>query len=218
MVDVDLNKAGEDEAPSEFVIGNRTMSSELESSPAFIGSNSKDCMVGSPCMCMGNQKSLFVPNMDEHVQEECIGNQDLLHSIINGEREVVGNVLSNGLEAEHGGPPDIENRPSYITCRPKRSKKTKKKVQNVIIPDLNQELEISNTSDPFNLEEIFFLEEEARLNFEEEIAGEDQVRLSFEEEVSRTLEFGACLGIGVDGFENHVKKMICREMEMNWDQ
>ncbi|KAJ0453916.1 hypothetical protein HanIR_Chr15g0734441 [Helianthus annuus] len=171
MEDADLNKVGEDEAPSEFLIGNGSLSSELERPPAFFGSNSKDCMVGSQSMCMGNQKGLSVPNMDEHVQVECIGNQEPLHIIINGEREVVGTVLSNGLEAEQGGPPNVENRPSYITCRPKRSKKTKKKAQNVIIPDLNQEPEITNTSDPFNLEEIFRLEEEVRLNFEDEIAG-----------------------------------------------
>ncbi|KAJ0691876.1 hypothetical protein HanPI659440_Chr15g0579781 [Helianthus annuus] len=35
MEDADLKKAGEDEAPSKFVIGNRSLSSELERPPAF---------------------------------------------------------------------------------------------------------------------------------------------------------------------------------------
>ncbi|MFS7955428.1 hypothetical protein Hanom_Chr07g00642541 [Helianthus anomalus] len=151
-----------------------------------------------------------------------------------GVPEVVGGNIQEVNKRQvidfQDGPGPNNTRPSYITCRPKRDKKhgkkPKKKAQNFIIPDLNQEPEITNTSDPFNLEEIFRMEEVNRMREfvpswsmhreeSEEIAGEEQVRLNFEDEVSRTLEFGACLGIGVEGFENHVKKLVQGEMEFN---
>ncbi|KAJ0868316.1 putative RNA recognition motif domain, nucleotide-binding alpha-beta plait domain superfamily [Helianthus annuus] len=192
--------------------------------------NVHDGMHGAPSMCMENLNDFSSPKTDEHVQEELLGDLDSLQKSIPNEREDVGHVSGIVQEEEQDGPCTINTRPSYITCRPKRGNKLKKKVQNFIIPDLNQEPEISNTSDPFNLEEIFRLEKEVNRMREtvpscsihreasEEIVGEEQVGLNFEEEVSRTLEFGVCLGIGVDGFENHVKKLICGEMEMNRDQ
>ncbi|MFS7987681.1 hypothetical protein Hanom_Chr11g01025741 [Helianthus anomalus] len=97
-----------------------------------------------------------------HAQEEDFGNQVQPTIIHNEEREEVGTVLSNGLEADFVGPGSVEFRPSYVTCRPKRGKKPKKKAHPVVIPDLNQEAEISNNSDPFNIEEIFRMEEGIR--------------------------------------------------------
>ncbi|MFS7987109.1 hypothetical protein Hanom_Chr11g01018511 [Helianthus anomalus] len=124
MEDADLNKAGEDEAP-ELANGNESLRSEFERPRAYIGCNSKVCMAGAPSMCMENQKELSVPNIEEHVHVECFGNQEPPLSLFNEERELVGPMLSYGLE--QGRPPDAGNRPSYITCRPKRGKKTKKR-------------------------------------------------------------------------------------------
>ncbi|MFS7937304.1 hypothetical protein Hanom_Chr05g00426041 [Helianthus anomalus] len=166
----------------------------------------------------------------EHVQEEMLREQVSSQKRIHDDREDVGHASGNFQAEEKDGPGPINTRPSYITCRPKRGKNPKKKAQYLIIPDLNQEPEITNTSDRFNLEEIFQLEEEVirmrefvpswsmRREASEEIVGEEQVCLNFEDEVSRTLEFGAYLGIGVDGFENHVKILVREEMEINRDQ
>ncbi|MFS7927776.1 putative RNA recognition motif domain, nucleotide-binding alpha-beta plait domain superfamily [Helianthus anomalus] len=58
-----------------------------------------------------------------HAQKEGFGNQDQPTISHNEEREEVGTALSNGLEADYVEPRSAENRPSYITFRPKRDKK-----------------------------------------------------------------------------------------------
>ncbi|KAF5804367.1 putative RNA recognition motif domain, nucleotide-binding alpha-beta plait domain superfamily [Helianthus annuus] len=151
----------------------------------------------------------------------------------NEDREFVGPEVRNGEMNIEGGPNQEPSRPSFITTRPKRkSKSNKQKItvgaeaQVFDIPDLNKQVESDGDSDPFNINDIFRLEEEAAragankvierefLDSMEENQGETSDYLNFEAEVAHTMDFGYRLGIEVDGFENHVKKLVSGELEL----
>ncbi|MFS8019618.1 hypothetical protein Hanom_Chr15g01405851 [Helianthus anomalus] len=115
-------------------------------------------------------------------------------------------------------------RPSFITIRSKRVGKKPTHNAEVNLPDLNIMAENSCNSDPFNIDEIFRLEEQNLGASDEvplrsvnrDVAGdnwEEEHNRIFLSEVNRTMKFGECLGIGVAGFENHVKKIVSGEME-----
>ncbi|KAM0001264.1 putative RNA recognition motif domain, nucleotide-binding alpha-beta plait domain superfamily [Helianthus debilis subsp. tardiflorus] len=186
--------------------------------------------VGLPTFCMGINKDLSVPNTTVHAQKEGVGNMDLPTFCNNEEREEVGPGLSIGLEADYVGPGSAEFGPRYVTCRPNRGNNPKKKAHPLVIPDLNQEADISNNSDPFNIEEIFRMEKEGIRDSEPisrcrvnggssaEVMEEEHASLNFEKETSSTVDLGIRLGIGVEGFKNNMRKLVRGETETTRNQ
>ncbi|KAJ0835819.1 putative RNA recognition motif domain, nucleotide-binding alpha-beta plait domain superfamily [Helianthus annuus] len=120
-------------------------------------------------------------------------------------------------------PEDVEEplRPSYITCRPKSKKSNFIQAQPFIIPDLNNSTVDGESSDPFNIEEIFRQEAEVNQRPEEPRntpsvpAQPPDPTGELEIEVESTLELGARIGIEVEGFRNHVKKIVNGERDIS---
>ncbi|MFS7901526.1 hypothetical protein Hanom_Chr01g00000711 [Helianthus anomalus] len=169
--------------------------------------------------CMGNSDSLSSQFSEENVhEEEAAGDQESAHVRINVERESVGPVCNLSVPVDNSGDPFEPVRTSYITTRPKgvsnSSKQAQenstpsKQAQEDNIPDLNLSAgnQKDSDSDPFNIEEVFRMEEEAAADANLQLKRgdfiscnmeEEHARLHFENEVVRTLEFGTCLGIDV---------------------
>ncbi|MFS7963520.1 hypothetical protein Hanom_Chr08g00739071 [Helianthus anomalus] len=165
-------------------------------------------MYENPGTCMDNCKGFSVSKEATHKQVEPPRDLESSLSSFQEEREVEGPNSGNARSVRRNGP---FIRPNYITCRPKHNHKPTFMAQSSGIPDLNQEVDPSTTSDPFNLEEIFRLEKEdtrMRVPGQEvippsektgDIAEDERDRIQFDEEVNRTMELGVNLGIGING-------------------
>ncbi|MFS8005323.1 hypothetical protein Hanom_Chr13g01235991 [Helianthus anomalus] len=125
-------------------------------------------------------------------------------------------------------------RPSLITVRPNRKNKLRtKEAHTFVTPDLNFTA-VEEDSDPFNISEVIrqiVAEEKAarsagraeghildnQMNFPSAEGvlppSDPSPSDDFEKEVENTIEFGKCLGIGVDSFDNHVRNLINGEKE-----
>ncbi|KAJ0843387.1 putative RNA recognition motif domain, nucleotide-binding alpha-beta plait domain superfamily [Helianthus annuus] len=178
--------------------------------------------------CVAQELAEYVACMNKDVREE-------RDNIFMEEREAREKVdptghLSENLDDEGEGIGEIgpaSPRPSYITLRPNQFKPDKKVgAQEFLTPDLNNVVGEEVTSDPFNIEEIFRLEvvsnkgEEAisgrrnRDEVEADVPSEVDRAAGLEREVAETLEVGIALGIDVNGFENHVRKLVNGESEL----
>ncbi|MFS8023053.1 hypothetical protein Hanom_Chr16g01446881 [Helianthus anomalus] len=131
--------------------------------------------------CMGTNPSVGIPDTEDHAQGNddggahvpienlfTSGNEDREAGNINlferEDREVVGPV---GKNSEHvceddgnfGGLDSDFPRPSYITRRPNKTKAVHKvAAHSHSIPDLNYSAGVDDSSDPFNIGEIFRME------------------------------------------------------------
>ncbi|KAI7754244.1 hypothetical protein M8C21_006718 [Ambrosia artemisiifolia] len=130
------------------------------------------------------------------------------------------NSNNQSLENSYGGL-------GYVTIRPKDKRKKKVCSQSFKTPDLN----VAENSDPFNLEELIrrqsdgddaqvavddrSLEEVEVIEPEGNEGGpvvDDGVEEFIVNEAVATKDFGVCLGIHLNGFENHLKKMVGGEL------
>ncbi|KAJ0934171.1 putative RNA recognition motif domain, nucleotide-binding alpha-beta plait domain superfamily [Helianthus annuus] len=200
--------------------------------------NQKSCT--SPVSEVGGSAVRGVPFVQEDLfNEETDFVQNVAPFVGSDVEEEVGPggpLLGKEAQIDNLGPDDplyvqvahsgglLENgRPSFITTRKKKDGRKHKK-QGIPIPDLNNEAENTSNSDPFNISEILRMEAQIGEDRYGEPEGrancvntgdnwEDDLNRTLLSEVNRTMEFGVCLGIGVEGFENHVKKLVSGEME-----
>ncbi|MFS8014959.1 putative RNA recognition motif domain, nucleotide-binding alpha-beta plait domain superfamily [Helianthus anomalus] len=148
----------------------------------------------------------------------------------------LGELSEDGCDEDNGPDPP---RPSFITLRHNQFKpKRNDGAQEFVTPDLNKAVGVETSSDPFNIEEIFRLEAASKTrdeaNSSMRIRGETEsdeiskangdtgvnreVDLGVDREVAETLEVGIALGIDVNGFENHVRKLVNGESARMGDQ
>ncbi|KAF5767270.1 putative Endonuclease/exonuclease/phosphatase superfamily [Helianthus annuus] len=171
--------------------------------------------VSPPEEPLGDQCILTNNNNNMHVVES-LGHP----SGPNADNVVIRLSPNYDNEVEEYGPNLEALRPSYITLRPNRkniiNNKKKDKVREFITPDLNNSAEEDINSDPFDIESIFRMEEEAkRVMADNELSDnsgdgadvfrDDVLRRSGEEtEVNGTIKVGVALGIEEDFFlQNH---------------
>ena len=52
-------------------------------------------------------------------------------------------------------------------------------------------------------------------DFEDDFGGseDEDEKVAFEKEVGETVNYGDCLGVRLEGFDNHVRKMVHGELE-----
>ncbi|KAF5797593.1 putative RNA-directed DNA polymerase [Helianthus annuus] len=209
-------------------------SHEQEKSDGFCEFQSPTCMGNlSPIYVpnvgdyMTNNDVGVVQEAAEHVacSNNCVSEER--DKLLNKEREPreemdptenLGDNIDEGVGISEIGP--ASPRPSYITLRPNQFKPAKDGgAQEFLTPDLNKVVGEESNSDPFNIEEIFRLEteqdkgEEAisdrriRGEVENVNPAEEGRAADLEREVAGTLGVGIVLGIEVNGFENHVRKL-----------
>ncbi|MFS7906150.1 hypothetical protein Hanom_Chr01g00055891 [Helianthus anomalus] len=186
--------------------------------PSFAGEvNSKGLGGNSSDACSGNSKGFSSPFHEEHEKESDVhGKKSQPHVAINEEREIfnhedsVGPGFHNSNLGYESESPMEEFRPNLITVRPKRIYNPIVQEQGSPVPDLNLTVDKSLGSDPFNIEELFRREREVGGDRDQEAEmvetmGDRQVeerdRPDFDTEVAQTMDFGACLGIGIEGLE-----------------
>ncbi|MFS7905604.1 hypothetical protein Hanom_Chr01g00049601 [Helianthus anomalus] len=148
--------------------------------------------------CMENQRDC-TSTCPVAVVSAAHGDLNVTYGDLNEVREIVGHVDKNtdstvenfvvgpdGNACDNEAQCDFINesinnesvRPSYITQRPKRgSKKMFPQVFESGLPDLNQEAVNTSDSDPFNIDEIFRMEEQ----IQGEVAGGSNRQVNREE-------------------------------------
>ncbi|KAJ0855153.1 hypothetical protein HanRHA438_Chr14g0670281 [Helianthus annuus] len=216
-----------DDSSEVFEVGR---SPEFEESSEYGRKKMKGCMLDSEPFCMGNQTVATSLKSAAHKQGFDFPSVSCVAAGAGQEeREGVGPDV-NDFNSPQIGLNFDPTKPSYITTRSKRGRLNRMEAQNAENPDLNDVVEIGDNLDPFNLKEIFRMEEEERraatgavsrqeqAEMEDGCEGEEVSRPIFEKEVTETLHFGSRLGIKVEGFENHVKKLVSGEVEANRDQ
>ncbi|KAJ0667352.1 putative nucleotide-binding alpha-beta plait domain superfamily, RNA-binding domain superfamily [Helianthus annuus] len=149
-----------DDSPDVSDVG---LSPEFEESSEYGGVKSKSCMLDSEPSCMGNNMDSSSPKVVSQEQDCDFPITPRVAAVADQEeREGVGHV-DEDFNSPQVGPYLDPTRPSFIPTRSKRNSHKNIVAQNVAIPDLNDVVEIGDNSDPFNLREIFRIEEEERI-------------------------------------------------------
>ncbi|MFS7936904.1 hypothetical protein Hanom_Chr05g00421251 [Helianthus anomalus] len=147
------------------------VSSEFEKSPVSSDRDTK----GRRSTCMGNNTPIGNSNLNEYVQETEMHWEPGSPSFGTGiEREKVGPkeyvISADPREPANYNPQIKDNRTNFITIQNKCRGQPKSKAHHQNIPDLNQEVEDTNNSDPFNVNEIFGMEAQETRGIKKETA------------------------------------------------